>query len=45
LHPGSFETFVAWGIRKGYCDAEASNIQPFETRYIDEAARRLAAAG
>lgn len=45
LYPGSFETFVAWGIRKGYCDAGAADIQPFETRYIDEAARRLAAAG
>ena len=45
LHPDSFKTFVAWGIRKGYGDAEAADIQPFETRFIDEAARRLAAAG
>ncbi len=45
LHPDSFETFVAWGIRKGYCDAAAADVQPFETRFIDEAARRLAAEG
>jgi len=44
LNPDSFEHFVAWGIRKGYCDPEAADIQPFETRFIDEAARRLAAA-
>jgi NitT/TauT family transport system substrate-binding protein len=44
LYEDSFDTFVAWGIRKGYCDADAAGIQPFETRYIDEAARRLAAA-
>lgn len=45
LNSESFEHFVAWGIRKGYCDAEAADIQPFETRFIDEAARRFAAAG
>lgn len=45
LNLESFEQFAAWGVRKGYCDAEAANIQPFETKFIDEAARRLAAAG
>jgi len=45
LYPESFEYFVAWGIRKGYCDAAMAKVQPFETRFIDEAARRLEAAG
>lgn len=43
LHQESFDAFVAWGIRKGYCEAGAADVQIFETRYIDEAARRLAA--
>lgn len=43
LNRDSFERFVAWGIKKGYCDSDTSDIEPFETRFIDEAARRLEA--
>lgn len=42
LNIDSFDRFVAWGIRKGYCDKEAADIEPYDTRFIDEAARRFA---
>lgn len=45
LNLDSFHRFVAWGIKKGYCDPEAAHVEPYETRFIEEAARRLEEAG
>ncbi len=43
LNPDSFQRFVAWAVRKGYCEEDAAAAQIYDPRFIDAAAERLEA--
>lgn len=42
LNTESFDQFIAWAVGKGYCEPEVASAELYETRFIDEAARRFA---
>lgn len=42
LNPDSFERFSAWCVKKGYCDSNPAAVELYDTRFIDEAAKRFA---